>query len=298
MQQGRILVVDDDPTFREMISHYLKKKYTEVLMADCGISALACLEKAPFDLIISDINMPEMKGYELLGKVKELYPKIKTALITGWSIDENIKNALEYGVSNIISKSVPFDFNEFDFLINRLLSGNIFGLIPLMESGAELHVLRLTRSDELDEARQIIISFLRDGGMSEDRLLAFQLVIEEAFRNALYLPLDKSRSEFVEVPKDKAVEVVYGKDHLKFGLSVRDLYGKMDVKTILENLDQCIEPSGRDDYTEDIRGIFIIRSMVSRTIINLHRNYKTEVNMLINFDPEEKENKPLLIYEL
>ena len=79
-----VLVVDDEPEIREMLTDYLgdEEGYT-VFTAEDGIDALEnVLPYKKVDLVLSDINMPRMKGFELLNKVRELYPEIKRVLIT------------------------------------------------------------------------------------------------------------------------------------------------------------------------------------------------------------------------
>jgi YesN/AraC family two-component response regulator len=124
---GKILIVDDEMIIREMLRTELEETY-EVETTVNGIKALELCKKSAYDLVISDINMPGMKGYELLGKIRELYPSTKVALITAYNIDDYVRMAKEHGISNIIPKTTPFNFEELGSLVKGLISEDIFGM--------------------------------------------------------------------------------------------------------------------------------------------------------------------------
>lgn len=68
-----IIVVDDDPHIRELVSVFLQQEGFTVIAAENGLEALALLEKTPADLAVLDIMMPEMDGFELCRELRELY---------------------------------------------------------------------------------------------------------------------------------------------------------------------------------------------------------------------------------
>lgn len=86
-----ILIVDDDADVREAFSEALSIKYPDrIECASEGKDALEKLSSKKFHYLITDINMPNgMGGVELLTKVKELYPEIKTIAISGYIDNEN-----------------------------------------------------------------------------------------------------------------------------------------------------------------------------------------------------------------
>lgn len=79
----RILVVDDEPSIRETAAHILEGEGYEVLTAADGIDGLHALSKSLPDLIISDLNMPRMSGFEFLAAVRERFPHIATIAMSG-----------------------------------------------------------------------------------------------------------------------------------------------------------------------------------------------------------------------
>lgn len=79
----RILVVDDEPSIREAVREMLEIGGYEVLTAVDGLDGLHALSKSLPDLIISDLNMPRMSGFEFLAVVRERFPHIATVAVSG-----------------------------------------------------------------------------------------------------------------------------------------------------------------------------------------------------------------------
>jgi two-component system chemotaxis response regulator CheY len=105
----RILVVDDFSTMRRIVKNILKQiGYTEVDEAEDGVQALARLREKPCKFIISDWNMPNMSGLELLKAVRNdpTLKGIPFLMVTAEAEKENIMAAIGAGVSNYVVK--PF----------------------------------------------------------------------------------------------------------------------------------------------------------------------------------------------
>jgi CheY-like chemotaxis protein len=79
----RILVVDDEPSICETAGQILESEGYEVLTAKDGVGGLNALSKSLPDLIISDLNMPRMSGFEFLAVVRERFPHIATIAMSG-----------------------------------------------------------------------------------------------------------------------------------------------------------------------------------------------------------------------
>ncbi len=102
-----ILVVDDEPSLLTMSANILGLQGYRVLTAGYGEEALAILEKEHVDLLLSDIIMPGMDGYELTARVSELYPTIKILLMSGYSdLKRKVNQQLH---DNIIRKPFSVD---------------------------------------------------------------------------------------------------------------------------------------------------------------------------------------------
>jgi two-component system response regulator PilR (NtrC family) len=111
----RILIADDEQIIRESLSFVLKKEGYEVEEAANGMEALRKHEQKPFDIVITDIEMPELRGIELLERITQRSPRTFVMIITAFASIETAIQALRKGAYDYILKPV-----EFDDLLHRL----------------------------------------------------------------------------------------------------------------------------------------------------------------------------------
>jgi DNA-binding NtrC family response regulator len=119
-EQNRLLVVDDEEALRTVLSSELTTEGYDVRAAADGQEAISELEKGAFDLILLDIKMPRMNGFEVLKYVKEKHPRTKVVMLTGFA---DLKNALEskkLGAEDFVSK--PYDLVDLLTTIERVLN--------------------------------------------------------------------------------------------------------------------------------------------------------------------------------
>jgi len=116
-----VLVVDDVPDVTEMIGLFLKHAGYEVATADSAPAALRLANERAFDVIISDIGMPEMNGYELAESLRRRaeYQGIPIIAVTGYSEYDDRGRALRSGFNAHLTK--PIDPSELLQLMNELL---------------------------------------------------------------------------------------------------------------------------------------------------------------------------------
>jgi len=114
-----ILVVDDEAALLELSCEILNSKGYHVLGADSGAEALAVLEKQPVDLLISDVIMPKMDGYQLASIVRERFPELKIQMISGFSDDRSAVNTDEALRRKQLQK--PFTSDEMLRKVRELL---------------------------------------------------------------------------------------------------------------------------------------------------------------------------------
>jgi two-component system cell cycle response regulator CpdR len=81
----RILLAEDDDSMRVYLARALERTGYHVVAVDNGLAALPLLESEPFDLLLTDIVMPEMDGIELAQKAAEIAPDIRVMFITGFA---------------------------------------------------------------------------------------------------------------------------------------------------------------------------------------------------------------------
>ena len=105
----KILVVDDEDIIRESLSFILRKEKYEVEEATNGKIAFKMLKESSYDLVITDLEMPEMKGIELLDELRKMNLQTNTIVITAYGSMETAIAALRSGASDYILKPVEFD---------------------------------------------------------------------------------------------------------------------------------------------------------------------------------------------
>lgn len=107
MADATILIVDDDRTIVRLCQSLLERASYQVITALDPIDALKILERQHVDLLLSDIRMPIMDGFELVSQAKQLQPDLPVLVMTGYGSIENAIQALHRGVEGLILK--PFE---------------------------------------------------------------------------------------------------------------------------------------------------------------------------------------------
>jgi YesN/AraC family two-component response regulator len=145
--KGTILLVDDDKMLLDSIAMLLEYHNYTVVKAENGNSALACINDHKFDLVITDVRMPDMNGLDMLSRMKEIMPDsfIKAIIITGYASDEIPIKALKFEVNDYILK--PFNIDDFIASVNKA-----------MLEVASIHQKKV-RDYELEEARKKLEEF-------------------------------------------------------------------------------------------------------------------------------------------
>ncbi len=106
MSVPRILVVDDDPSLRRVTQVQLEQAgYMADTAADAE-QALEALERAPYDLVLTDLRMPGISGVELLRRIREAYPEVVVILMTAFGTVESAVEAMKLGAYDYITKPV------------------------------------------------------------------------------------------------------------------------------------------------------------------------------------------------
>ncbi|MBL6974603.1 MAG: response regulator [Deltaproteobacteria bacterium] len=109
MRNVRVLVVDDEQDFREMLSRHLEDKCLQVLTADSGENALDVLLKSPVDVVILDVKMPGLSGIETLRWIKKDHPEVEVIMLTGYASLEASTEGMEFGAFDYLLKPVDTD---------------------------------------------------------------------------------------------------------------------------------------------------------------------------------------------
>ncbi len=117
--KGRILVVEDERSMREVLRILLEEEMYEVTSAADGEAGIELIKKDIFDLVITDIKMPRADGFEVLKKVKEISPDTIVIMITAFGTTESAIEAMKLGAYDYINK--PFKIDEIRLVVKKAL---------------------------------------------------------------------------------------------------------------------------------------------------------------------------------
>ena len=114
------LIIDDDADVRKMLTSILEDDGYSVEAVYNGREAIKACEKLPFDVALVDINLPDVKGTELLHELKRIQPRMVKIIVTGEPSVENAVKALYEKADGFITK--PFDPHELLDTVRRLIA--------------------------------------------------------------------------------------------------------------------------------------------------------------------------------
>jgi two-component system response regulator PilR (NtrC family) len=102
---ARVLVVDDELSMRQMLSFALRREGYQVSTADGGQAALEALQGGRFDLVVTDVRMPDVSGVDLLREAKRLDPSLSVIMMTAYGSKETVLEALRLGATDYVEKT-------------------------------------------------------------------------------------------------------------------------------------------------------------------------------------------------
>jgi CheY-like chemotaxis protein len=109
LEKTRVLVVDDDADLARTTALVLKRHGFDVSVAADGMAAIQQAEQNPFDVMLMDIRMPGMDGVEAYKHIKTLQPSIMVIMMTGFSVEDRIQEALREGALAVLTKPLDLD---------------------------------------------------------------------------------------------------------------------------------------------------------------------------------------------
>lgn len=194
------MIVDDEPDILSLLALHLQLKQYEVLKTSSPLKAIEIANEKKPDLILLDVMMPEMDGFEVAARLKESFEtkEIPIIFLTARTQTEDKIKGFKAGADDYLVK--PFDFEELEIRINRLIrkknedNGNtlilryppkvaIHKLTEWLESGVEFHALKI----QIMNANNLEIRSVK-----EDFLLAVTLSMREKTANKFIFTSDES----------------------------------------------------------------------------------------------------------
>src|SRR5580693_3345572 len=165
----RVLIVDDDPSLRKILSVMLTQSAFVCRSAASGEEALCLLEKHPFEVVISDLRMPGISGMDLLVEVRQSYPQLAFLMVTGEDETRVGVRAMQLGADDYLLK--PFDAD--------VVLGSLHRALQKKKLEREVQEYRLHLEEMVSERTQQLQSALRQTERSyEDTLEALGAAID------------------------------------------------------------------------------------------------------------------------
>jgi DNA-binding NtrC family response regulator len=127
MEKTNVLVVDDLRSMRLTLGGILEDKGHKVVTVEDGYQAIEEVRKTHFDVIFMDIKMPGINGVQTFREVKKIDPRAAVIMMTAYSVEDLVKEAMEEGAYAIIYK--PFDIDKIISIIDELLHEKILILV-------------------------------------------------------------------------------------------------------------------------------------------------------------------------
>ncbi|MEM1261509.1 MAG: sigma-54 dependent transcriptional regulator [Pseudomonadota bacterium] len=218
MPSQRLLVVDDDVGMRQALCDTLSAEGFETLVADDGAAALAVLDTHPVDLVLTDIQMPNVDGMHLMRAVRERAPEQPIIMMTAYgTIDEAVTSMLD-GASNYLVK--PFAFRTLLDEIDRLLPAATDASTPVAVDPKTLDVLTLARRVA---ARDATVTLTGESGTGKE-VIARYIHVNSAQREREMVSLNCAA-----IPENMLEAVLFGHTRGAFTGANADTPGKFEV---------------------------------------------------------------------
>jgi two-component system phosphate regulon sensor histidine kinase PhoR len=200
-----VLVIDDEQRVREGCRKVLVRDGYHVTIAESGDIGLSLIEKQHYDLILLDLMMPSLSGFDVLAHVKKLHPDTVIIVISGYATVENSIEAMKQGAFDFIPK--PFSPEQLRVLTRKAIEYTRT-MQDIAEEKSRMRVLinRLTDGVMATDSKKRVVlanpAFLRMMGSQE--VLAVGRLVDEVF---LYPKLDQMIDRALAIPRDELMEL-------------------------------------------------------------------------------------------
>jgi len=126
--KAKILVIDDEESVRSVLSRVLSQVNHQVTVAENGEEGIRLFKEKEFDIVLTDLGMPGMSGWEVCKEIKKMSPRTPVGMITGWGMEVGQDKMKEYELDFLISK--PFNLSQILSVLDETVQskGSNFGL--------------------------------------------------------------------------------------------------------------------------------------------------------------------------
>jgi DNA-binding NtrC family response regulator len=120
MSKGKILVIDDEAIVRTSCSRSLSPEGYEVKLSQNGADAMKMLEEESFDLVLTDLKMPDIDGIEVLKMIKQRWPRTEVIVVTGYQTVDTAVKSIKLGAFDYLEK--PFTPDSLIAAVNNAMA--------------------------------------------------------------------------------------------------------------------------------------------------------------------------------
>lgn len=210
--QHKILVVDDEKVIRNGCREVLTQEGYETILAEDGGLGLKMIEKAHFDVILLDLMMPGLSGFDVLSHVKALHPDTSIIVITGYATVENSIEAMKKGAFDFIPK--PFSPDQLRVVVSKAIE-HTGALKDIANEKSRMRVLINLLANGVmvtDAEKKLVLAnpaFMKIMGFKGDDIIGrpfTELVQQEQLRKMVELALSISESEVTEITEELKIK--------------------------------------------------------------------------------------------
>ena len=123
IKNSSVLIIDDEEEIRKLLKNIFEEEGAKVELAKSGSEGFSKLMNTHFDIVLIDLMMPQMDGFEAIRAIRQIDPIIPIIIITGYATQDNIKKCLELGANDYFSK--PFDLQHIVRRANELIEARL-----------------------------------------------------------------------------------------------------------------------------------------------------------------------------
>lgn len=190
---NKLLLVEDNPEVRNYLLELLKKEY-KVYVAQHGKEALVILEKYKIDIIVTDLMMPVMDGFEFIAGIKKnpQFENTPVLVVSARDSKEDRYKIMQMGVNNILAK--PFDRKEFSLKISNLIAGqnNRHTLYKIVDQVEDHH------KEQVSKLNDLILTHISDSQFKVAQMADHFNLSERSFFRMIKNLTGKSPLEYIK----------------------------------------------------------------------------------------------------
>lgn len=286
----RLLIVDDDPDVLDMLRTYLSAHDMEIFTAENGVEALKRLKEKEFELVLSDVMMPEMNGIELLKRVSSEHPNVAIIMLTSMDETKIATQAMQSGAFDYILK--PVEFPQLNISISNALAKQKL----IQENRAYKETL-----ERMVKEQRNVIQQQRSQLLQADKLASLGMLISGVCHEINNpLAFINSNLQLLELYFEnlKAVMAEYAREHSDYRLK------KMTMEEVARNIKRMLDDSlqgansikgivsdimGFSRKESDEKRVFCVNDCIRKTLHMARFILKNKVAVQAEFGPDSLE---------